>query len=106
MLDTAIAIQSESFTLPDTWLEPLAAERISTAKAAFSTRRVCFSQATSLLCGQHSPRAGDLVLARVTRLGQHSRIELATGRRARLHIGDEVIVCYGNRYAPDQFEAV
>ena len=39
-------------------------------------------------------------------LGQHGRIELPDGRRAHLFPGDEIVVCYGNRYAPDQFEAV
>jgi len=45
------------------------------------------------------------VLARIEKIGQHARIELANGRRANLFVGDEVVVCYGNRYAPDQFEA-
>ena len=52
------------------------------------------------------PRAGDLVLARVTRKRQHTRIELPTGRKATLFVGDEIIVAYGNRYASDQFEAL
>lgn len=51
------------------------------------------------------PHAGDLVLARVVKIGQHPRIELPDGRRSHLYIGDEVIVCYGARYAPDQFES-
>lgn len=51
------------------------------------------------------PRAGDLVLARVDRLGHHTKLELYDGRRAQLFIGDEIIVCYGSRYATDQFEA-
>ena len=51
------------------------------------------------------PQPGDLVLARVTRVGQHQHIEQVTGRRAKLWQDDEIIVAYGNRYAPDQFEA-
>jgi hypothetical protein len=58
-----------------------------------------------LLDGDVQPRAGDLVLARVDTLGQHARLELRTGRRAHLFPGDEIVVSYGNRYAPDQFEA-
>lgn len=80
-------------------------ERLARAKASYNTRRVQLEAATRLLQGELSPRAGDLVLARVERLGQHARIELTSGRRAHLHPGDEVIVCYGARYAPDQFEA-
>lgn len=83
----------------------LSPERLAQAKAAYNTRRVHLDTATCLLQGELTPRAGDLVLARVERLGQHARIELASGRRAFLHAGDEVIVCYGARYAPDQFEA-
>jgi len=60
---------------------------------------------TTLVQGPVRPRSGDLVLARVDRIGQHSRLELWTGRRARLHVGDEIIVAYADRYAPDQFEA-
>jgi hypothetical protein len=38
-------------------------------------------------------------------LGQHTKLELPDGRKAHMHIGDEIIVAYANRYAPDQFEA-
>lgn len=78
--------------------------RIARAKAAYTTRRVDRHIIKTLL-GGFSPRPGDLVLARVVKLGQHARIELEHGRRAPLFVGDEIIVCYGNRYAPDQFEA-
>jgi hypothetical protein len=61
--------------------------------------------AKQIVTGDMAPKAGDLVLARVERLGQHSRIELVTGRRAYMHVGDEIIVTYGARYAPDQFES-
>src|SRR5262245_59629883 len=51
------------------------------------------------------PRCGDLVLARVDEVGHHKRLELRNGRRAHLFEGDHLIVCYGNRYAPAEFEA-
>lgn len=87
--------------------EPLTGERLTRAKSAYSTRRVDLMSAVNLLQGDVvQPHAGDLVLARVEKIGQHSRIELPSGRRAQLYPGDEIIVCYGNRYAPDQFEAV
>ncbi|OHV74984.1 hypothetical protein LCM4576_11695 [Mesorhizobium sp. LCM 4576] len=60
----------------------------------------------TLITGPIQPMAGDLVLARVDELGNHSRLELIGGRKAIMFPGDEIIVCYGNRYAPDQFEAV
>ena len=38
--------------------------------------------------------------------GLQKRLELTDGRKGLLFAGDEIIVCYGNRYAPDQYEAV
>ncbi len=57
------------------------------------------------IAGTLRPRPGDLVLASVDRLGHHRRIERPDGRRSALHVGDEIIVVYGDRYAPDQFES-
>ncbi|MFQ5756029.1 MAG: DUF1611 domain-containing protein [Acidiferrobacterales bacterium] len=88
---------------PVTTLDPL---RIRAAKAAYTTRRVPLDRIRTLVTGAVRPQPGDLVLARVAEIGQHTKLELVSGRRATLYIGDEVVVCYGNRYAPDQFEAV
>ncbi len=89
--------------------EPMRAGRlledVKSAKAAYSVRRVDLSDVSALI-GDEPPSAGDLVLARVTRLGQHQHLELNNGRRCRLWKGDEIVVAYGERYAPDQFEAV
>ncbi len=82
------------------------ADRIAKAKAAYTTRRVPLFDATTLITGQAIPRRGDLVLARVESIGHHTGIQLAAGRRATLFVGDEIIVCYGDRYAPDQYEAL
>lgn len=79
--------------------------RLADAKRAFTTRNVDLAQATRLIRSGLTPRAGDVVLARVTSLGQHRRIENLHGRRGALYLGDEIIVAFGNRYAPDQFEA-
>ena len=86
-----------------TW--KVAPERIDAAKRSFVTRRVVAGEMTTLVRDE-PPRAGDLVLARIERLRQHQRIETMEGRRAHLHPDDEVILAYGNRYAPDQFEGV
>lgn len=80
------------------------ADRIARAKSAYTTRHAPRHKMCRLLTDA-CPVAGDLVLARVARLGQHEHIEQPDGRRARMWEGDEVIVAYGNRYAPDQFEA-
>lgn len=84
----------------------LSEARVLKAKAAFTTRRVRLQSAQCLLTSDRQPKSGDLLLARVDRLGSHRRIELACGRRAQLFPGDEIILCYGDRYAPDQFEGV
>jgi len=86
-------------------MEPLDPCRIKRAKWAYTTHRVGRSDACQLITRDYRPQSGDLVLARVDRLSQHRRIELVTGRRATLYAEDEIVVCYGNRYAPDQFEA-
>jgi hypothetical protein len=47
-----------------------------------------------------------LLLARIEKIGHHSKLESPEGRRTGLVEGDEVLLCYGARYAPDQFEAL
>ncbi|WP_200878420.1 DUF1611 domain-containing protein [Sphingopyxis sp. LC81] len=79
-------------------------ERIAAARKSFVTRRVDFRDAKALIRAR-APRAGDLVLARVNSIGHHGRLETPAGRRSKLYCGDEIIVAYGARYAPDQFEA-
>ena len=92
-------------------IEPLDHRRLESAKSAYTTRFV-----SRLIAGdprgyglvrgeQVVPRAGDIVLARVHQLGQHVRIERPDSRKASLFEGDEILVAYGDRYAPDQFEA-
>ncbi|MGW1953288.1 DUF1611 domain-containing protein [Streptomyces sp. NPDC001920] len=48
---------------------------------------------------------GDLVLCRVAEIGQHRFLGQVHGKRNRLFVGDRIVVSYGARYAPDQFEA-
>lgn len=86
-------------------MEILDQGRLQNAKCAFSTRRVPITAMKTLCKGPLTPKAGDLVLARVKTLGSHKRIELPTGRKAMLFPGDEIVLAYGNRYAPDQYEA-
>lgn len=80
--------------------------RLERSKRAYTTRRVDLSLARKLVSRGLRPAPGDLLLAKVIRLGQHTGLQLAAGRRATLFPGDEILVCYGNRYAPDQFEAL
>ena len=87
-------------------LQELGEERKKRIKWAYTTRNVDQTLAKNLISGDVKPSAGDLVLARVDNLGQHPRLELTTSRRAEMFEGDEIAVVFGNRYAPDQFEAI
>ncbi len=84
---------------------PLTLDSMLTCKRAFSTRNVPLEDMQTLISGDVVPRSGDLVLARVDRLRQQLRLELTDGRRARMFPGDHILVCYGNRYAADQYES-
>lgn len=90
-------------------LTPLSSDRLEQMKLAYSTARVPLAAMRSVdrsaTAAGTAPQSGDLVLARVDKLGHHKRLELRNGWRAQMLEGDDVIVCYGNRYAPDQFEA-
>lgn len=74
------------------------------AKWAFTTRRVNHDDVVGLDPTVALAVAGDLVLCEITEINQHQKIQLATGRAATSYIGDKVVLCVGDRYAPDQFE--
>lgn len=90
---------------------PLSAARLHRVKKAYTTRSVAARidadpSGYALLDGPEVvPHPGDVVLARIERLGNHTRLESPVSRRQTLFVGDEVLVAYGHRYAPDQFEA-
>lgn len=91
--------------MPNSPVLILDAQRVAAWKTPYSTRRVPREAFATVLTGEVTPQVGDLVLVRVDKLGQHKHLELACGRRARLFPGDEIVLAYGHRYAPDQFEA-
>lgn len=51
------------------------------------------------------PGAGDVVVARVTEILNHKRVETPASRKAILFPGALVMLAYGHRYAADQFLA-
>jgi hypothetical protein len=84
---------------------------------AFSTiQGVKWSWATRALDAQRAyglqdvteqpPRAGDVVLVEVERIGYHTRLTVAHDTRQRLYEGDRLVTVLGNRYATDAFEAI
>ncbi|MDB6452600.1 hypothetical protein [Falsirhodobacter sp. 20TX0035] len=83
----------------DTCLPPL-----STLKWSFTTRRVNRGDVAGLSADLAAAQAGDLVLCRVQLLGQHRKLQLADRRTSELYRGDLIVLCLGDRYAPDQFE--
>lgn len=77
------------------------------AKWSFVTRNVPTAAVSHVeFRAQRAPRSGDLILAAVQKIAQHTRIQLRSGRRSLLYPGDHVVVAYGNRYAPDAYEAL
>jgi len=92
-------------------MEPLLPQRLVRAKKAYTTRFLARRLENSpegffLPDGTGvAPDSGDVVLARVVRIGQHPRLESPASRRQALFVGDEILVAYGHRYAPDQFLA-
>jgi hypothetical protein len=75
-------------------------------KWTYLTRTMPAAAAAATTIGPHDglARAGDLIAAKVERLGTHDHVEDPHGRRARLYLGDLVIGAYGNRYATDFYE--
>ncbi|WP_374969705.1 DUF1611 domain-containing protein [Terrabacter sp. BE26] len=76
------------------------------AKWSYVTRPVSTALTTELNAGAWSadPKLGDLVLARVEKIGVHRHLEDVHGRRVVLYPGDLVVGALGNRYATDFFE--
>lgn len=77
--------------------------RIANAKRSYITRNVDLTVASAICQGQ--PGSGDLILARVDRIRNHTRLENNLGRREHLYPGDEIIVAAADRYATGQFHA-
>jgi hypothetical protein len=83
----------------------LSEETKSRMKVAYVARRVPHAALHTQLGVPSNPSPGDIVLARVEKIGKNTTLELVEGRRCTLHEGDLVVVAFGNRYATLQFEA-
>ncbi|MCR3722281.1 MULTISPECIES: DUF1611 domain-containing protein [Prauserella salsuginis group] len=113
-----VSTEQDRTLVPPTWPEAapsptrLSPDRLRRAKKAYTTRFVAAGidaspEGYGLLDGPDvTPQPGEVVLARVEAIGMHKRLESPVGRRQTLFPGDEILVAYGHRYAPDQFEAV
>lgn len=96
---TTVSQTPSGFSNRSTW--PAAS-----AKWSFATRRVAIADAVSLDTDLAAVRSGDLLLAEVTRLGNHKRLQLADGRFSTLWPGDRIVVACADRYAVDQFHGL
>jgi hypothetical protein len=75
-----------------------------TIRVPYALRRVALPSPGRLVPLASAPTAGDIVLARLEKVGRNARLELANGRPCALHAGDLLAVVFGNRYATMQFE--
>lgn len=102
---------SAATTEQGTVVTPVPTERLRAAKKAYTTRHLAAHLDDSdgdftLVSGEDvTPRAGQVVLARVAAFGHHKKLPDVHGRRQTLYPDDEVLLAYAPRYAPDQFEA-
>lgn len=80
-------------------------ELVSGSKRSYVTRRLDLAAADRLIGGDYRPKAGDIAVCIVTDIGRQAHLELVSGRRSKLFVGDHVIVAFGERYATDQYHA-
>lgn len=79
--------------------------RLRAAKRGFSVRNVPMSALRTVDDRTRRPQPGDIVLARVMEVGRLAGVQTPGGRKSSLYPDDEVVLVYGNRYAPDAYEA-
>lgn len=75
-----------------------------TARIPYALRSVPEDLLDSLIPSTDQVQVGDIVLARLEKMGKNTFLELANGRRCKLHEGDLLAVVFGNRHATLQFE--
>lgn len=79
--------------------------RLARAKVGDTVRTVPRALLANLTVGARVPRPGDLLLARVERLGRDDGLDRPGGLHDPLAPGDEILVAYGVRPAADGGEA-
>jgi len=81
-------------------------EVISSAKWAHTTRRVPKSMATHLVQDLSGHTTGDLVLARIEKIGSHRRLQTRDANHSNFFPGDLIVAVCAARFATDQFEGI
>ena len=70
-------------------------ETVKNVRIPYALRRVPLSRIVRTLPLTDAPQTGDIVLARLEKIGKNARLELANGRPCTLHAGDELAVVFG-----------
>jgi len=83
---------------------PLSDEMKAQIRIPYALRKAPQSAFASLVSLSRPYERGDVVLARVEKIGKNTGLELTTGRRSSLHVGVYMAMVFGNRYATHQFE--
>lgn len=76
----------------------------SSVRLPYALRRVPQENLSNLLPCSEPPQPGDIALAKVEKIGRNTNLELPSGRRCALYVGDLMVGVFGNRYATMQFE--
>ncbi|WP_051325810.1 DUF1611 domain-containing protein [Glycomyces tenuis] len=79
---------------------------VNRLKIAYTVRNVDPAAPGLTLVDGCAPRPGNILAARVDAIGHHNWLELGSGRKSVIYPGDELLLAFGERYAPDQYEAV
>jgi hypothetical protein len=82
----------------------LSEELKAAMRVSYAARRVPAAALHALLPVPSNPQPGDVVLARLEKIGKNASLELSDGRRCTLYEGDVMVTVFGNRYATLQFE--
>jgi len=78
----------------------------SDVKLGSVARRIDPAEMHSYRKSVKTPRAGDLVLARVGRIGRHAHLESRSGRPLALYPNDLIVGVFGTHHDADEFEGV
>lgn len=74
------------------------------ARIATTLRNVDFKKAANI-SREGAPKIGDIILAQITNVGDIKTLQNPNGREEDIHIGDLVLLAYGQRYAIAEYEA-
>ena len=74
------------------------------ANWTFTTRRVDRGHVVALSPHVEDAGAGDLLLCETAEVNQNKKVQLSNRRCKPNYPGDPIVVCVGDRYAPDQFQ--